>query len=92
MAPGTAILLVAYGVPSAANYDWSSFPTTVADNFVAVWQEDLINGDIPARSAVGVNHAQQKSDENRTFLAGALLGLAGGAIVAATQEALHAND
>jgi hypothetical protein len=44
------------------------------------------------RIATGVNHLAQAADDHRTFFAGALLGLAGGALLSAVQEALHARD
>ena len=52
----------------------------------------MTGGRIPGRAAVGINHAEQTTDDNKTFVAGALIGLAGGALLSAVQEALHAND
>lgn len=90
--PGTPTLLAGYQIPSGGSYDWSSFPTLSAGNGYALWEEPLTNGHTPARVAVGINHARQTSENNETFFAGALLGLAGGAIVSAVQEALPASD
>ena len=83
---------IAYNIPSASTYDWSSLPTQLATSYVAEWIEDIPDGITPARVAVGINHGAQSNDNTRTFVAGALLGLAGGAILSAIQEALHATD
>lgn len=90
--PGKPIFVVGYHIPSAASYDWSSFPTAGVSNNVATWQEDLVGPDTPGRAAIGINPAGQASHDRLTFFAGALLGIAGGAIVAAVQEALHGRD
>jgi hypothetical protein len=90
--PGTPNIQVTYAIPAAASYDWSSFPTLRVSNSTATWQVDLVNGESPGRTAVGINAAGQASHDTRTFVAGALLGLAGGAILSAVQEALHASD
>jgi hypothetical protein len=87
--PGKVTLVASYIIPSAASYDWSSFPIAAATDFTALWQEHLVGGDTPGRVAVGINHAGQARDDDKTFLAGALVGLAGGALIAAIQEALH---
>jgi hypothetical protein len=39
-----------------------------------------------------LNHAAQKADDAKTFIAGALIGLAGAAILTAAVEALHVRD
>jgi hypothetical protein len=90
--PGTPMFLVGYNIPSAASYDWSSFPTAAVSNHTASWQEDLTSVDSPGRAAVGINPAGQASHDNKTFIVGALVGLAGAAILSAIQEALHASD
>lgn len=90
--PGKLTLLASYNIPSAASYDWSSFPIAAAKDFTALWQQNLVGGDTPGRVAVGINHAGQARDDDKTFLAGALVGLAGGALIAAAQEVLNARD
>jgi hypothetical protein len=85
----TPTLLAEYEIPSASSYDWSSFPTAMVSKSAAVWQESIAKGDTAGRVASGVNHARETRDANLTFLAGALLGLGGGAILSAVQEALH---
>jgi hypothetical protein len=88
--PGTPIFLVSYGIPSASSYDWSSFPTASVSTKVAIWQEDLTSVDTAGRAAVGINPSGQADHDTRAFIAGALIGLAGAAILSAVQEAMHA--
>jgi hypothetical protein len=89
---GTPILETQYTIPSASSYDWSAFPTQFANGTIARWNEQVNGGTAEGRAAVGVNHANQSDDDNKTFVAGALLGLAGAAFLSAVQEALHPND
>jgi hypothetical protein len=86
---GNPILLTAYRLRSASSYDWSSLPAAAVTGTVAAWQQDLASGDTAGRTAVGVDHAAQTGDDIKIFVAGALLGIAGGAIIAAVQEAMH---
>jgi hypothetical protein len=81
-----------YDLPSASSYDWSSYPTYAVSNSTAEWVETLGPGDTPGRAVTGINHVAQTNDGTRTFIAGALLGLAGAAILAAVIEALHVRD
>jgi len=81
-----------YHIPSASSYDWSSYPTDAASNSTAEWDETLVHGDTAGRAVAGTNHAAQANDDTRTFIAGALLGLAGAAVLAAVIEALHVRD
>ena len=89
---GTPTLLTQYNIPGASSYDWSSFPTKFANNSFATWSELVTSGDIGGRAAVGINHANQSSESNDTFIAGALIGLAGGALLSGFTEAMHARD
>jgi hypothetical protein len=100
LGPGTPDLYVRYPIPSASSYDWSSLPTLRVTNSYAEWETATANtpagvqaeASTPGQIAVGINHARQATDTDKTFAAGALLGLAGGAILSAVQEALHARD
>jgi hypothetical protein len=86
-------LQAGYRLPSASSYDFSSsFPTTYTTKSAAVWEETVLPGDTAQRPAVGTNHAAQTSDEVSTFIAGALVALAGAAILAAVIEAVHTRD
>jgi hypothetical protein len=90
--PGRPYLEAAYHIPSAASYDWSSVPTEEVDGSVAVWEEPISPGETAALAAVGINHAAQTGDDNKTFIAGALVALAGAALLTAVIEAVHARD
>lgn len=81
-----------YIVPAASSYDWSPLPALGTAGPDVNWVEYLPSGVTESRVAVGINHAAQSDDNTKTFIAGALLGLAGGAILSAIQEALHATD
>jgi hypothetical protein len=88
--PGTPALVSSFVIPSGSSYDWSSNPQVAAIPAGVVFQEDITGGVAAGRDAVGINHAAQADQGNRTFVAGVLLGLAGGALLGAVQEALHA--
>jgi len=91
--PGSPALEVAYfNATSADSYDWSAFPAEEVNANLAFWDEPLTSGVAPGRVAVGIDHASETRANNETFIAGALIGLAGGALLSAVQEALHAND
>jgi hypothetical protein len=75
-------LFTGYHLQAAASYDWSLFPTQVVTSRSAVWSEALASGYQPGRAAVGIDHAAQSHDDFMVFLAGALVALGGGAILA----------
>jgi hypothetical protein len=82
-------LLATYQIPAAAAYDWSAFPAALVSISAATWREPLVKGNTPGRVAAGINYAAQSRTHYLTFLSALVLGIAGGAIVAAIQEALH---
>jgi hypothetical protein len=86
---GQPMMLVLYHLRSANNYDWSNSQAAEVTSTTAQWQQDIAGSDTPGRAAVGVDHAAQTGDDIKIFVAGALLGIAGGAIIAAVQEAMH---
>jgi hypothetical protein len=86
---GQPVLVVTYQLRSASSYDWSASPTGTISSTAAGWQQDLTSGDTPGRTAVGVNHSAQTGDDIKIFIAGALLGVAGGAVIGAVQETMH---
>lgn len=88
---GTPTLLTQYNIPDAAKYDWSVFPLAFAGSTFATWSEPITSGQITARVADGTDFANQGKDNYHTFLAGVILGLAGGALLTALQETLDAN-
>jgi len=80
-----------FSIPSASSYDWSSFRPQNTDNSTVIWEGLLPNSDdTPGRTTVGIDHTRESSDSTLSFFAGALIGLAGAAILSAAQEALHA--
>lgn len=90
--PGTPVFQTQYEIPHASSYDWSSFPVQFANGTFATWTQPMTGGQLAGRDAVGIDYANQSRDGYYTFLAGAILGLAGGAVLAAFQAALDAND
>jgi hypothetical protein len=89
---GQPKLLTLYHLRSASSYDWSGTQTALVTSATAQWQTDVVSADTPGQAAVGVDHAAQQHDDIKIFIAGALLGIAGGAIVAAVQEAMPSRD
>jgi hypothetical protein len=86
---GQPMMLVLYHLQSASSYDWSAAQVAAVSSTTAQWQQDITGSDTPGRAAVGVDHSGQTRDDIKIFIAGALLGIAGGAIIAAVQEAMH---
>jgi hypothetical protein len=91
--PGSPLLETEYDrVPSPNRYDWSAFPPGFSNGTIIAWGAQVTNGAAPGRVSVGVDHASQTRDSNDTFIAGALIGLAGAALLSAIQEAFRSND
>jgi hypothetical protein len=76
-------------IPSASSYDWSSSRPTTVESSSVTWAVGLKDDDTAGRTVVGINHAREANDVTSSFFAGALIGLAGAAILSAIQEALH---
>jgi hypothetical protein len=88
-------LFITYKVQDAATYDWSVPPFDEVAGRVG-WSEPLTVSSSSALSAeaqpseiTGINHAAEAQDTRDTFISGILLGIAGGAAIAAAQEGLH---
>jgi hypothetical protein len=81
-----------YNVTSANSYDWSTLQPQLTNASEILWDEPVTSGAAPGIVAVGINQANEAKDNYETFIAGALLGLAGGALLLAVQETLHPND
>jgi hypothetical protein len=81
---------VSYRVPDAISYDWSGGPppNSVSTSAVAEWDEPLQSLSVPI-AVGGTNSSSASLDSLRTFAAGTLLGVAGGALVGAIQEFTH---
>ena len=89
LSAGQELLLEAsYNIPSGSSYDWSPSPPSMHLFGLTIWTIRLTTGDTPGRMVAGTNQARENSDNFRTFLAGALVALAGAALLAAFQEAL----
>jgi hypothetical protein len=89
---GQPMMLVLYHLRSASSYDWSDSQAAEVTSTTVQWQQDIAGSDTPGRVAAGIDHAAQQRDDIKIFIAGALLGIAGGAIIAAVQEALPSRD
>ncbi len=88
--PGSPLFATEYiHVPSPNDYDWSAFAPELVSSTRVVWAEPSASGTVQGRVNVGINHAGQSRDSNRTFIAGALVGLAGAALLSAIVEAFH---
>ena len=86
------ILFTTYHINSANSYDWSSFPPKYLYKSSAIWDEPLVPGDTVGRVVEATDHTAQSKDDNRIFIAGALIALGGAAILTALIEAVHAHD
>ena len=86
-------------IPAANTYDWSSYPPLQVSNSYTLWAEPVAPGPLRlfprpgrvtnGRVVTGINHDAQAHDSTLTLVVGVLFGIAGGALVAAVQEALH---
>jgi len=86
------LMEIGFRIPSAASYGWSSIPSIVPGSSRIAWSERLAVGDTPGQVIDGTNHARQRIDANLTFLAGALIGVAGAAFLISLQEAMQLLD
>jgi hypothetical protein len=101
-ASGAPVLEAQYNLPGAASYDWASFPTQKQSTTGATWEEPVVAngetpgrvtiGETPGRVATGVDFSTQRQDNALTFIAGALIGVAGGALLAVATEWSRASD
>lgn len=90
--PGTAPEIdFAYKVPNADTYNWSTPPTLYIGGSWADWSEQLSSSasEIPPVAITGTNDTVQSQDNRNTFISGVLLGVAGAAAIAFTQEGVH---
>lgn len=90
-------LAVNYYIPSAINYDWSSYQPEFLNNVRAVWAEPVTNttnssDEVQSKVVTGTDYTNQQRNTLYTFVAGVVIGLAGSALLVAVQEALHADD
>ena len=92
---------VHYTLANASSYDWTTGQrpaATKADDltwYLNLASQDTATGSVyesVSSSAGAVNQAAQQHEQFLTFLAGALFGVAGGALVGALQEFLDARE
>ena len=94
--PGRPSLQARYYIPSADRYEWASDPPLYTSPTAAEWSEYIEGGAKPQgalvlpRAAAGLDREKQESRDRATFLAGALIALAGAALIASLQEMLKA--
>jgi hypothetical protein len=87
---GTPEILTFYhDIPSAASYDWSALPPAAYANSTIGWNEPVAGEDTQSKIAVGINQSRQSSDDHLAFIAGALIGVAGGAVLSGIQKVLE---
>ena len=87
---------VHYKLLDARSYDWTTGQRPVNDDGGSVtWylplQQTGTTFESAASSAGAVNLSAQQRDQLLTFIAGALVGVTGGALVGSLQEFLHAR-
>lgn len=88
---GGSTFYTLYNVTSADSYDWSTFQPQLASASEVLWSEPVTSA-AEGKVAIGANQANETRENYETLFAGALIGLAGGALLAAVQEWLHRND
>lgn len=90
----TPAFIAIYGLSSSSSYDWStSPPTVISDSKSSIaWDHPLTIGENAGRGAVGINYGRQASNNTKMFIAGVLVGLAVGAMLAAVYELMHGTD
>ena len=84
-------------IRNAQNYGWTGVAPEFLSPTGAQWLElsasapitsNAVQQEVAPNNATGVNPAAQDDDNRLTFLAGALLGVGGGALIAALQESV----
>jgi hypothetical protein len=92
----SAVILYTLHVPNVASYTWDGGATATApivDPNELTWiypqsqlPVDPLNENVPPILDSGVNLGVQSEDDRNLFISGILLGIVGGAFIAATQE------
>jgi hypothetical protein len=75
-----------YDVPGGSSYNWTDGPPPSG----LTWSESIDSATVPV-DVTGSDDAVSQRDTLDTLICGALLGIAGGALVGALQELLHAD-
>jgi hypothetical protein len=82
-------LNVKYAMDDPSAYDWTGIPPSVLRPGFIVWTEQVDDGRVDPQVVTGLDRTAANRDRSSEFLAGALIGVAGGAVVGALQEALN---
>jgi hypothetical protein len=87
-----------FAFPGASSYDWNQGPEPSVGSALGLSQPG-VSWVVPPSSTVsdyvevgGTDSGAQDEDTIRIFLAGAFVGIAGGALIGALQEWLHGPD
>ena len=88
---GQPSLGIQMALAEANKYDWAPLPASGTNAYGASWDEQLVNGQVGARIVSGTNPTALQKANRRTFEAGLLIGIAGGALIGGIQEALKAG-
>jgi hypothetical protein len=88
--PTNPPVVLLYELPDASSYQWSgaSLPSNYPEDKV-VWNASPYN--VGGSQIIAVNANAQSSDATRTFFAGAIVGIAGAALIGGIQELLHVH-
>jgi hypothetical protein len=91
---GTPTFDVGYNIPKADKYEWSIPPQVGSKPDFAYWPEGPANVSnsesvVQSTEVTGTDNQAQTQDNHDAFISGILLGVAGGAAIAAIQEGLH---
>ncbi len=89
--PNSTFLNVIYAFDQASSFDWVGGPLPDAIGPDSVQWDEVPTATLQAIPVSAANRGAQLSDSNRTFFAGLLFGIAGGALVGFLQELLHVH-
>jgi hypothetical protein len=82
---------LSYESPDLSRFSWNSSATPSTNATGVSWTQTSLTG-TPSQQLTGVDENRQRWNENATFLAGALLGVAGAALIGAVAELLPRVD
>lgn len=91
-APGNGSVFVQYGVPMAQGYDWNGGLRPDGATGTDVSWTELATEAVHPAPVTATNPDTVQRDSFLVFLSGALLGIAGGALIGGLQEALNASS
>jgi len=89
--PQSTFMGVFYAFDQASSFDWMGGPLPTAISEGTIEWDETPTSTLQAIPVSAANRAAQLGDSNRTFAAGVLSGIAGGALVGFLQELLHVH-